>query len=860
MTWRQFKLGAPSLARWVCLAILTVPVGASAASLDTLMLGNSSSESSHNTVLVSAPTSTSILGQPSRRLNVGGSISFDLTIDGTTQNYATVRFWGGTSSVDDRIFLGDQNGNFMSWAQLDDGSSASVTPDRWHYATVPIPRGMTDGQSAVRLSLYAMNDNAAYSNPPASGAQSSSTRPMYAVFSHDDERFAIPDGVPQNPVVAPYDFGVYQRPSAEVIANERQRLVNLANSTATTVRNKQKITAGSDPSLLGGFDVVTNAGSVDANLDATHVAQQNNDNFGPLRGATILAQAYNMQGGTYYQDSSTLERIAWGIDYARRAQGATGGFVDVWNPVQWTGGGTAANPNRTDAIGTLEGINHQEIAKAFLMTRDDMENAGLLDQFIDDDNKASTPMITRRQAYTDLFREIVDLHSGYFGGWNGSNAPRDYGHAPNQDLYQVGGMAWSMEALELLDNDAFAPGNPTASHTNAQAALKTRVYEAAGITTTPYNGSYWFSPAGLPLEAGGLKGGGYSAEYGQRQSEQIWDLVQFVDSATDQAPLIERAGDAANLWQHFWYPVYRSDGSFDIRLEGAINWRNSKINGLERLHPAHFASLDLNDPDVQRMLQLLVMNDQYTIDAPRSGHFWQDSVWMMEQVAQTERLLNELPESDVRLPFETGQPDSAWIDPVGGAVAIHRGDNQIFMALNWHHGSSGSLPTANEIARIHEITPYDDRVATVSMESPASFFGLSYVGYGDLMVATNSHALLSYNLSVTWSYDWVFDLVSQSFLQLTNGTLQVGPRSGVVLVLDESLQYLPGDFDDDGDVDGRDFLVWQRNPPVGNLADWQANYGTGIPLTAAVSVVPEPSALVLLLGCATVLGFHRRYC
>lgn len=35
---------------------------------------------------------------------------------------------------------------------------------------------------------------------------------------------------------------------------------------------------------------------------------------------------------------------------------------------------------------------------------------------------------------------------------------------------------------------------------------------------------------------------------------------------------------------------------------------------------------------------------------------------------------------------------------------------------------------------------------------------------------------------------------------------------------------------DDGDVDGRDFLVWQRGESpasAGDLADWQANYGSG---------------------------------
>ncbi|QEG37238.1 glycoside hydrolase family 5 protein [Bythopirellula goksoeyrii] len=61
----------------------------------------------------------------------------------------------------------------------------------------------------------------------------------------------------------------------------------------------------------------------------------------------------------------------------------------------------------------------------------------------------------------------------------------------------------------------------------------------------------------------------------------------------------------------------------------------------------------------------------------------------------------------------------------------------------------------------------------------------------------------------------------------------------------------PGDFDADGDVDGHDFLAWQRNPSVGDLADWQAIYGDSS--LAASTAVPEPSiwemiALAMLVG------------
>lgn len=61
----------------------------------------------------------------------------------------------------------------------------------------------------------------------------------------------------------------------------------------------------------------------------------------------------------------------------------------------------------------------------------------------------------------------------------------------------------------------------------------------------------------------------------------------------------------------------------------------------------------------------------------------------------------------------------------------------------------------------------------------------------------------------------------------------------------------PGDFDNDGDVDGNDFLIWQRgNSPTGpldagDLADWQANYGPEPSLASATSI-PEPSSLILL--------------
>jgi hypothetical protein len=83
-------------------------------------------------------------------------------------------------------------------------------------------------------------------------------------------------------------------------------------------------------------------------------------------------------------------------------------------------------------------------------------------------------------------------------------------------------------------------------------------------------------------------------------------------------------------------------------------------------------------------------------------------------------------------------------------------------------------------------------------------------------------------------------------------------QDGLINLLDVeySTAGLEGDFDNDGDVDGRDFLRWQRgqspNPlSASDLAAWQTNYGAS-GLVAAVATVPEPHAVALL--CCGIMG------
>ena len=59
----------------------------------------------------------------------------------------------------------------------------------------------------------------------------------------------------------------------------------------------------------------------------------------------------------------------------------------------------------------------------------------------------------------------------------------------------------------------------------------------------------------------------------------------------------------------------------------------------------------------------------------------------------------------------------------------------------------------------------------------------------------------------------------------------------------ESLAPL-GDYDADGDINGSDFLAWQRNPDAGPLSDWRDTYGNAS--LASATSVPEPAGILLL--------------
>ncbi len=109
---------------------------------------------------------------------------------------------------------------------------------------------------------------------------------------------------------------------------------------------------------------------------------------------------------------------------------------------------------------------------------------------------------------------------------------------------------------------------------------------------------------------------------------------------------------------------------------------------------------------------------------------------------------------------------------------------------------------------------------------------------------------------------------------LNNGGASLDPRFGFRGVMDEvrlsnvalsntellvpAPAVVSGDFDGDFDVDGADFLKWQRDlGDATNLALWQDNFGTTA-AAAAAAIVPEPASWVLLCTMAMASARWRR--
>jgi hypothetical protein len=150
----------------------------------------------------------------------------------------------------------------------------------------------------------------------------------------------------------------------------------------------------------------------------------------------------------------------------------------------------------------------------------------------------------------------------------------------------------------------------------------------------------------------------------------------------------------------------------------------------------------------------------------------------------------------------------------------------------------------------HELRPFDVGIFnedTLTVFTRGDIDGSGVVDYKDILALKDAivDPTLGGTVTAALGAEW-YDLTGDAALTAADLTELV----------EDILETELGDFDLDGDVDGRDFLTWQRGFGMfdaSDLADWQLNYGfNNMPLVAGLAV-PEPSTLGLC-GLALIIG------
>ncbi|WP_148073348.1 hypothetical protein [Bythopirellula goksoeyrii] len=200
----------------------------------------------------------------------------------------------------------------------------------------------------------------------------------------------------------------------------------------------------------------------------------------------------------------------------------------------------------------------------------------------------------------------------------------------------------------------------------------------------------------------------------------------------------------------------------------------------------------------------------------------------------------------------------------------------------WHYSSSAKWSAEEALSPTHSLEITDNSPTaseewrSYATDVPAGTdrtLKLRWFWQYDAAAGDEFQARLRFSNDLVTSLDLVNPLLEMNFLALglasefemfeTTIDLPDGIRSfdltflsgssaiGSMYVDDISVtlvEAIPGDFDGDGDVDGHDFLRWQHDPSMGNLLDWQTNYGAATPPLSASIAVPESTSFLLVIG------------
>jgi hypothetical protein len=655
--------------------------------LDTIIFGNTLSESGHSFASNSTQVIAGNLAQSARQelplspLAVnGGDMTFIMAVDPVKRNYFTVKLWGGddTDQGKGRLYLYIPSGGVdyqVGYRHEGDYSPLSVAagtpplPGRFFYSTTLLPLSMTQGKSSLILKIQSTGElyGLGSGGPPTGNYQfnmDTASRGIYRAYTHTQPMIDASD--------------------------ETQ---GSAPSTTTRNTNTEAGTIGPSGTYTVGINnwISNKLGAAITTFTTTDVE--------------LLARSYSVsQLSNGYHISAVINKVMAVID----------GFTSDWytNPTHVSSsnayGADGGNEVWGGRFGPLGWAIHL-LANQLAPSLDTVVNYGSVGG-----NK------TRREAWGDMLQASRD--NGRFN--------RDSRYLTNQTLIADSNI-YKANAGMLAIGDAQA---------FTETAARRYIKEAIGIL--PWVGSdlsnggysykygtnyYQVTPDGLTKEWA------YPGSYGEMQYFAAWFYKQTGDTAfRDQAikilkarapfrrPTIETVG--ANRYRSMerigllaWRGVREADGYFsdDITYGDAGGWSQGMSVAGATLDPTAvgYAKQMLNDG--QYFAQLVADSRYYggSFDARFEMEVWDDY-----------NAVKNAPDSGIRLPMSDGQPDFAWADEDDAIVAIKHGNERL-----WIEGLWQAKEGVNGAGRFYRSLPTYDQYGTLEIGEQMQYSGSYYV-------------------------------------------------------------------------------------------------------------------------------------
>ena len=292
--------------------LVAAPAAEAAAAypLDTLVFGNTSSETAHSLTTTDSVVVTGALSQTARRFTPsssegvwGGTSTFTMAVQEGANNYLTVKMWGGEAGADQGQLMLLVEGALDGWYFLGEVDALDIAFDdprcagRFYYHTLPIPYGYTSGSSSITLSIISMGEILNYESTASAwyGDLTVNSRAVYNVYTHSNPYFTPPSGEVQ---------GSFPAASTRTSPTTSSIISSLTSRVTTDLDNYMTATA--------------------AGLDLWQVA--------------ALAQGYQLSYTPAYQNSTAVGQVvaavdAWYVNYLSNSALMTSGDY------QWEGFG-----------------------------------------------------------------------------------------------------------------------------------------------------------------------------------------------------------------------------------------------------------------------------------------------------------------------------------------------------------------------------------------------------------------------------------------------------------------------------------------------------------------------------------------